>query len=136
MDAGTPGAEIDQVEREIIARIKAAKIRLRFDRVVRALVNGLTTALAGFIPDDEAVLFTLTAPIKLPDKTEAVLASRMRAGLTESDHRETILGNEIRIRKVIGIPGSMPRLIGFVHNPDADAAFILDLAERRLLGRD
>lgn len=101
---GKPGAGTDAVEFEIVVRIKAANIRLRFDRVVLGLVSGPGAALSGVIPDNETVLFTLTAPIQLPGRTAAALASRVRAVLAEGEHRETIHGNAVRIRRVIGVP--------------------------------
>ncbi len=52
------------IERDIVLAIKAAKIRLRFDGVVLRLVGGRQAALANVVPDGEAVIFTITAPIR------------------------------------------------------------------------
>jgi hypothetical protein len=53
------------IEREIIERIVAAKIRLRFDKAVLRLVSGLKAALAEVIPEGQTLIFTVTAPIIL-----------------------------------------------------------------------
>ncbi len=130
------GLEIDDAERAILARIRAAKIRLRFDQVVVALTGGLKAASVDFIPDHETVIFTLTAPIQLPNRTQAVLEGWVRDGAFGDERREAVHGNDVRMRRVRGVSAGAPRLIGFVHNPDADAGLILDLAERGLLGGD
>ena len=54
------------LEREIAALAAAAKLRLRFDKVMVRLAGQLKAALGGSVPDGEAVIFTVTAPIKLP----------------------------------------------------------------------
>jgi hypothetical protein len=89
--------------------------------------------LAGIVPEDQTVIFTLTAPIKLPAKTAAAIEGLVRDGLTDSEVRNTTHGNHVRLRRVAGVPAEMPRVVGFVHNPEADASLILALAEARLL---
>jgi hypothetical protein len=69
MVAESPAIAADTVEREIIARLGAAKLRLRFDKVALRLVGGLKAALASVVPEGETVAFTITAPIRLPAKT-------------------------------------------------------------------
>jgi hypothetical protein len=127
--------KIAAIEQEITEEIAAAGLRLRFDKVVVRLVNGLKIALAEVVPEDQAVIFTLTAPIKLPAKTAAAIEALVRDGPPAGEVRSTICGNKIRLRRIAGVAGEMPRLIGFVHNPDSDAAVILALAEARLRGR-
>jgi hypothetical protein len=92
--------------------------------------------LAEIVPEDQTVIFTLTAPIKLPVKTAAAIEGLVRDGLPDSDVRNTTHGNHVRLRRVAGVPAEMPRVVGFVHNPEPDASLILALAEARLLGRD
>lgn len=105
------------------------KPRLRLDRVVLRLLAGLNAALSETIPDGTAAIVTVTAPIRLPAKTEAAIGGRVRARLAG---RETIHGNAVRIRFVEGVPASMPRMVGFVHTPGSDADVLLDLAESLL----
>ncbi|SRR5579883_3290399 len=124
------------IEREIAERIAAAKLRLRFDKVVLRLIGSLKAGLSEVVPEGQAVIFTLTAPVKLPAKTAAAIEGLVRAGLPDSEVRTTIHGNQVRLHRVVGIAAEMPRVVGFVHNPESDAGLILALAEGRLLGRD
>ena len=55
--------------------------------------------------------------------------------VAEGECRKTIHGNRVRVRRLTGVSKAMPRLLGFVHNSDADAGLILDLAEARLRER-
>lgn len=120
------------IEQEIAERLVAAKIRLRFDKVVVRVLGRLKAALADGVPPDQAVIFTLVAPIRLPAKTAVELESLARGG----DFSGIVHGNQVRIRRVRGVASSMPRVIGFVHNSGSDADVILAMAESRLLGRD
>jgi hypothetical protein len=65
----------------------------------------------------------------------------VRGGLPDREVRNTILrntihGNQVRLRRIAGVAADMPRALGFVHNPESDAGLILTLAETRLLGQD
>ena len=123
------------IEREIVERIAAAKLRLRFDRVVRWLVDDLKAELTELMPEGEALLFTITAPIKLPAKTATALKSLARGEISGHEFRGNIHGNQVHIRRLVGISTPMPRVIAFVHNPESDASVILKLAELRMLDR-
>ncbi len=120
------------IDEDILARCKAAKIRLRRDKVVLRLVSGLRTALADVIPDGEAVMFTVTAPIRLPEKTAAVLDSLVHNGLPCGDTRSLVQGNLVQIRRLSGVAPRAPRVLCFVHDPGCDAERILSLAEAAL----
>jgi hypothetical protein len=124
------------IEREIAKKIAASGLRLRFDKVVLRVIGDLRASLVDIIPDNQTVIFSLTAPIKLPAKTTAAIDGLVRGGLPHGDVRDTIYGNHVRFRRVAGVPADMPRILGFVHNPESDAGLVLDLAEARLLGRD
>jgi hypothetical protein len=71
MNAGSPTIKPSTIEREIAERIAAANIRLRSDKSVLRLVNGLKAALGEVVPEGQAVIFTVTAPIKRRAKTAA-----------------------------------------------------------------
>ena len=116
------------IEQDIAERCAAAKLRLRFDRVVQRLVRDVKAALTGSVPEGEAVIFTVTAPIRLPAKTIAALIGLIREGSTGGE----VHGTQVEIRRVAGVPADVPRVLGFVHNPDSEAGRILDLAEARL----
>ena len=123
----------DAVEREVIARLRAAKLRLRFDKVALRLVGGLKAALADVVPEGQTVLFTITAPIRLPGKTALALEAMMRSAAPGAERREIVHDNEIRTLRLTGVPRHMPKVLGFVHSAESDAGAILTLAEARLL---
>ena len=136
MAAKSSVGNADTVEREIIARLKAAKLRLRFDKVALRLVGTLQAALASAVPEGQAVVFTVSAPIRLPGKTAAALADLLRDGAAGAEGSLIIHDNEVRTRWVRGTLNPMPRVLGFVHTIESDATVILDVAEARLLDRD
>jgi hypothetical protein len=130
--AKSPVTDADTVEREIIARLRAARLRLRFDKVALRLVGGLKAALASAVPEGQTVVLTISAPIRLPGKTAAALEDIARAA-PDAERREIVHENQVRTRRLTGVPKHMPRVLGFVHSADSDAGAILTLAEARLL---
>jgi hypothetical protein len=60
MAAESPLIDADTVEREIISRLKAANLRIRFDKVALRLLGGLKAALARVVPEGETIVFTIT----------------------------------------------------------------------------
>jgi hypothetical protein len=116
--------------------VELTKPGLRFDKVALRLIERLQAALSAFVPDGEAVLVTVTAPIRLPSKTAVALESQVRGELArrpaQLEIKETICGNHIRVRLVSGVSGRMSKVIGFVHNPDSDADVLLGLTQTLL----
>lgn len=121
-------SEVLVIEREI-AEQAGGKLGLRFDKSVQRLIGGLKTALAGVVPQGEAIILTVAAPIKLRAKTALVLESLVRQGFPENERFDTIHGNRIRLRRLTGLAAQSPKLLGFAHNPDSDSGVILALAE-------
>lgn len=107
-----------------------AKPKLRFDRVVLQLFATLRAAASEVVAADQAVIVTVTAPVRLGGKTATAIVYRISDGLGRSDIRVTIHGNRVCLRRIDSVPSQMPRLIGFVHNPDTNPAPILDLTQR------
>jgi hypothetical protein len=124
------------VEREIGERARAAKLKLRFDKVVRRLTGDLKATLAGILPEGQSVVITVTAPIKHPAKTAETLENIVRDGLAHGELCKTIHGNEVRVRPITHVATNMPKLLAFVHNTESDARLILNIAETRLLQQD
>ena len=116
------------IEQEIFQRVAAAKIRLRFDKVVLRIRGDLKTALEDKVPAGQALLFTLTAPIKLPGKTRDAMLELIRGDFAAGE----INGNQLRISRLTGLPPQRPKVLLFVHNPDVDGGTVLDIAEARL----
>ena len=115
--------------------LSAAKLGLRFDKVVVRVLGDLRALAEQVIPEPFGVAFTLTAPIRLPAKTVEALRPRLEAlaapGRPTADDGLSLHGNQVRLRLATRAAGR-PKLIGFVHNPDQDAGRLLDLAERGL----
>jgi hypothetical protein len=112
------------------------KPRLRFDKVALGLVRRLRAGLADAVPDGETVMLTCTAPIRLPAQTVAVLAGRVRDALAHRsapiDMQTDLCGNQVRARLVKGVGARMPKVVGFVHNPESDPGALLDLTSSML----
>jgi hypothetical protein len=65
--------EVTTVKQRIAERADLTKPRLRFDRVALGLVRRLHDALHEAVPDGKTVILTITAPIRMPSKTAALL---------------------------------------------------------------
>jgi hypothetical protein len=124
--------DVTTVKQRIACGTALTKPRLRFDKVALRFIRGLQAALHEAVPDGKVVILTVTAPIRLAAKTAAVLEDRIRSCLTPRPTRvelkDTIHGNQIRVRLVSGGLRGTSKVIGFVHNPDSDADVLLDMA--------
>jgi hypothetical protein len=124
------------IEREIGEKARAAKLRLRFDKVVRRLTVDLKATLAGVLPEGQSIIITVTAPLRHPAKTAETLEIIVRNGLVHGELCTTIHGNKIRLRPITRVATNMPKVLAFVHNTETDARQILDIAGSCLLQRD
>ncbi len=131
--AKRPVIDADTIEREIVARLRIAKLRLRFDKVALRFVGGLKAVLASVVPEGQIVVFTISAPIRLPAKTAVALENIVRSGPGDAERREIVHDNKLRIRRLGVGPKRMPKVLGFAHSVESDAGAILALAEARLL---
>ena len=116
--------------------VTVTALGLRFDRVaVRVLDRLQRDADAGPHPG-ASVALTLTAPVRAPGKTAGALQQEINAlrlaGRPGDGRRVELHGNWTELRLVTRMSARRPSLLGFVHNPDVDAATILALAERWL----
>lgn len=132
--SGELASNAETTEREIGARIASAGIRLRFDKVALRLIDGLKASAGQILAEDQSILFTVSAPIKNPAKTSAAIQGLLR-DLPDGEFCRMIKGNEVRVRKVNAVLAGMPRVMGFVHNPEINSDLILDLAESNLSRR-
>ncbi|HEY6823948.1 MAG TPA: hypothetical protein VI195_05875, partial [Steroidobacteraceae bacterium] len=92
-------------------------------------------AVEGCVPKDRTIVVTITAPIRLASKTAAGMASSIRRRLARraaggSIHR--IHGNTIQIWILPRASAMTSKLVGFVHNPDANPRILIE-ATRALL---
>jgi hypothetical protein len=125
---------LNQFDPNLVALIRAANIRLRFDKVAMRLMTTLQASLANAIPSGQAVILTVTAPIKHPAKTAAELEVFIREDQMLTDGRRLICGNSVGVRCLTNIAVTKPKLLCFVHNEPSDAERILTLAETSLSG--
>jgi hypothetical protein len=130
--------EVTTLKQPIGDRGGLAKARLRFDRVALGLVRRLQAALSESVPDGKTVIVTVTAPIWLPSKTAAALEEIIRTCLprrsTPVEAKDTIHGNQIRVRLVKCGSRYSSKVIGFVHNPDSDPEVLLDITQSLIEG--
>jgi hypothetical protein len=114
----------------------SAKARLRFDRVAVGLVRRLKDSLHESVPDERAVILTVSAPIRLPSKTAAALEDVIRTALVHrpvpKECKHTIHGNRVRVRLAKCGSKQESKVIGLVHNPDSDPDMLLDITESML----
>jgi hypothetical protein len=113
-----------------VGRGSLTKPHLRFDRVALGFVRRLQDTLRGAVPDNMMVILTVTAPIRLPSKTAAALEDKIRNCLArrpaQAEVRDTILGNQIRVRFVKGSSSCPSKVVGFVHSEDSNPDVLLD----------
>jgi hypothetical protein len=114
-----------------------AKLGLRFDRVVIAVLGDLRSFVEVATPETLSVIVTISAPIRLPAKTVSDLktniTARLAAGSRKPDSSSaTLHGNSVHIRLLERSTNAPARFIGFVHNPDSAPERLLDLAEHWL----
>ena len=128
--------EVAAIKQGIADRGALTEPRLRCDKVAVALVERLRDALRESVPDGKAVIFTVTAPIRLPSKTAAALEDKIRNSLARrSAHvalKDAIHGNRVRIWLVAHDARRTSRVIGFVHNPDTNPDLLLDMTRSML----
>lgn len=114
--------------------LSAAKLGLRFDRVVVRVLRDLRSFAEAAAPSGVTVLVTISAPIRSPAKTVEELKRAIGAlqSSSHADHGATLQGNQVRLRLVRPSWRQAPALIGFVHNPTSEPRRLLDLAEQWL----
>ena len=128
------GSGAEMSEGKIMKRIAATGVRLRCDRVAVRLLDDVKAAIGQILAEDQTIAFTVTAPIKRPSKTTVALQEHLRHLRIEA-LSTTINGNALCARIVNHTSCYMPRVIGFVHNPDINASFLLEIAETSLRER-
>lgn len=111
---------------------KLSNVHLRFDREALRFIDDVRSALHEIVPDGKALIFTITAPIRLASKTAATLEGNARGVLAHRRARldldATINGNHIRVRLVTDNSNER-KVIGFVHNPDSDPEILFETTQ-------
>jgi len=117
--------------------LRVTKLGLRFDRVVVGLIGNLRTYVEQVNLNERAVLLAITAPIKLPAKTEHELKRQIKAlldsGILGQDRRITIFQNKVCLRIVERSSKQAINFVGLAHNPGSDVEMLLKLAAQWLI---
>lgn len=135
MSRASAATKTPKVEQEIVALIAAAKLRLRFDRAVQRLVSRVKSDLEEVVPEGQALLFTVTAPIRVPKQTAVAIVTLAPKVIATGEWAGNVHGNQVSLRRLSGVPPRTPRIVGFVHNPESAADEILNIARSRMLRR-
>jgi hypothetical protein len=128
--------EVVAIRTRAVRASRTMNPRLRLDKVALGVIGRLRAALQGSVPDDRTIIVTITAPIRLASKTAAAMVDRIRRRLEggavarRSTHR--IHGNTIQIWILKGGTATTSKLVGFVHNPNADPRILIEVARALL----
>ncbi len=141
MQGAVQSAAMENTEKQIAQNIvkasgcSPARLGLRFDKVALRLLATLRAAAEQVLPGDQALVITVTAPVKHPAKTAQVVEAQIKALLETGKqyHELTVFENKVRLRLVPVSSAQTHRLIGLVHKPDTDPGLLLDLAAEWLL---
>ena len=104
---------------------------LRYDKVALRFLKSLRTNLEESVPAGSLVVVTVTAPIWQSSKTSTELTGKV-LGLLRAKRKKaklTINRNCIQVRVLSANVRRGPKVIGFVHNPDADADLLFEVAQ-------
>jgi hypothetical protein len=114
---------------------RTMKPRLRLDRVALGLMDRLRVAVEASVPEDRTIIVTITAPIRLASKTAASMASSIRRRLARRAAGRSIHnihGNTIQIWILPRAGAMTSKLVGFVHNPDANPRILIEVTRALL----
>ncbi len=116
--------------------VSVTKLGLRFDKVAVRLLGNIRMAIEQEVPKKVTILMTITAPIRLPAKTEYELIEKindfLESGIQHQDSVLIIFQNEVRLR-IVPSSEQITKFVGLVHNPDIDSKLLLNLAAQWLL---
>ena len=91
-------------------------------------MKSLQAELAGVPSERAALVVTVTAPIRMPGSTVRELGARLHKSLPPN-FDQMVCGNRVRARIVrCGVCGG-PRMIVFVHNPEAAPTGLFRIVE-------
>jgi hypothetical protein len=134
---------MENIEKEIgdeIAKSNGVTIKqlgLRFDKVAVELLRNLRTFVEEEDLGGETVLVLITAPIKMPGKSELEIGKKIRDFLNvkvySQDRAITVAGNEVWIRILKCPSGPHRKFVGLVYNRNSGVTMLLDLATKWLL---
>lgn len=116
------------------------KLGLRFDKVVIRVLGKLKAFVRESVPKGKVVVITISAPIRLPAKTERALEEKIKDCLeSRSQRREQkaiIYKNKVHIRIINRSSSRVPQFIGFVHSSNTNSKLILDYTTKWVSSKD
>jgi molybdenum cofactor biosynthesis enzyme len=117
--------------------VRIAKLGLRFDKVAIRLLQNIRTAIENEVPKGSVVIITITAPIKIPAKTEKEIIGEVKdilvKGKNYMDTSFTVFENKVRIRYMKSPSKQGVNFVGLVHNKDIDSTYLLNISSKWLL---
>lgn len=132
------GVDIAVLPRQRPGRNPVPKARFRDDAVARRVLRNLESAVRAHVPDGKALVLTLGAPIKEPNKvlaalTEMLLSHLRSGGAEDVEKKKTLLGNRVRFLLANDGLRSNSKLTAFVFSGDPKPGVLLN-AMRSLQG--
>lgn len=114
--------------------LSVTKLGLRFDKVAARLVENLRAIYEQDIPLGKAIIVIVTAPIKLPAKTENDIRVQiddfLKSKIVPQDKKIIIHQNAVCLRVIETPPKQTIKFVGLVHNPTSDATLLLNLISK------
>lgn len=130
VDGRRVALEVAVLAQQTLRRKPAPRARLREDKVAQRVLRAIESALRARVPDGAAIILTLGAPIKVPNRLVAALANTLlnylASGAQGVEEKKTILGNRVRFRVVNDGSNWKVKVIGFVFSGDPEPGALAD----------
>ncbi len=113
--------------------VRLSELGLRFDKVALRLLRSLQNEIAKEELKTRTIVLTITAPIKLPARTEYELVKQIKAIVAsgkKNNSSRSILGNRIRV--ITQSLESGIHFIGLVHNQNVSSTTLVNMTARWL----
>lgn len=113
--------------------VRLSELGLRFDKVALRLLRSLQNEIAKEELKTKTIVLTITAPIKLPARTEYELVKQIKAIVAsgkKNNSSRSILGNRIRV--ITQSLESGIHFIGLVHNQNVSSTTLVNMTARWL----
>ncbi len=115
--------------------VRLSELGLRFDKVALRLLRSLQNEIAKEELKTKTIVLTITAPIKLPARTEYELVKQIKAIVAsgkKNNSSRSILGNRTQIRVITQSLESGIHFIGLVHNQNVSSTTLVNMTARWL----
>lgn len=117
-------------------KLSPRKLGLRFDRVALDLIDQVEQSSALYIPKDKVLLIGVTAPIRLPSQTIAIMNDKIAKHFLKKNPKQSFriqaFSNVIQSHLIEKTKYKNNRVICFVHNPTSNVQELFRLIEFKL----